>query len=107
MRLERSIKMKVDKFYFNALCDLGASISVMPKKLYDMFDLPPLEHCYLDVFLADNVLKKPLGRVNDVHVMVNNNLVPLILLSWILSATPLVLLFWEDLSSARLVLLLI
>ena len=25
----------------NALCDLGASISVMPKKLYDILDLPP------------------------------------------------------------------
>ena len=57
------------------MCDLGASISVMPKKLYDMFDLPPLEHCYLDVFLADNALKKPLGRVNYVLIMVNNNLV--------------------------------
>ena len=73
---EPIIKMKVDKFDCNALCDLGASISVMPKKLYDMFDLPPLEHCYLDVFLADNALKKPLGRVNDVPIMVNNNLVP-------------------------------
>ena len=30
----------------------------------------------MDVFLADNALKKPLGRVNDVPIMVNNNLVP-------------------------------
>ena len=68
--------MKVNDFYCNALCDLGASISVMPQKLYDMLDLPPLEHCYLDVHLADNANKKHLGRVDDVLIMVNNNLVP-------------------------------
>ena len=61
----------------NALCDLGASISVIPKKLYDILDLPPLEHCYLDVQLADNAKKKPLGRIADVLIMVNNNLVPI------------------------------
>ena len=70
--------MKVNDFYCNALCDLGASISVMPKKLYDMLDLPPLEHCHLDVHLADNAKKKPLGRINDVLIMVNNNLIPVV-----------------------------
>jgi hypothetical protein len=73
---EPIIKVKVNDFDCNALCDLGASISVMPKKLFDMLDLPPLEHCYLDVYFADNVKKKPLGIVNNVHIMVNNNLVP-------------------------------
>jgi hypothetical protein len=73
---EAIIKVKVNDFDCNALCDLGASISVMPKKLFDMLDLPPLEHCYLDVYFADNVKKKHLGRVNNVHIMVNNNLVP-------------------------------
>jgi hypothetical protein len=38
--------------------------------------LPPLENCYFDVPLADVAKKKPLGRINDVLVMVNNNLVP-------------------------------
>ena len=66
--------MKLNDFHCNALCDLGASISVMPKKLYDLLDLPPLEQCYLDVYPADKAMKKPLGR--DVHIMVNNNLVP-------------------------------
>ena len=40
---EPIIKMKVENFDCNALCDLGASISVMPRKIYDMIDLPPLE----------------------------------------------------------------
>ncbi|KAK1649050.1 hypothetical protein QYE76_066855 [Lolium multiflorum] len=73
---EPIIKMKFNDFECNALCDLGASISVMPKKIYDMLDLPPLKNCYLDVNLADNVKKKPLGRIDNVRITVNNNLVP-------------------------------
>ena len=41
-----------------------------------MLNLPPLKQCHLDVFLLDNAMQKPLGRVDDVHIMVNNNLVP-------------------------------
>ncbi|KAK1684942.1 hypothetical protein QYE76_045790 [Lolium multiflorum] len=65
---EPIIKMKFNDFECNALCDLGASIYVMPKKIYDMLDLPPLKNCYLDVNLADNVKKKPLGRIDNVHI---------------------------------------
>jgi hypothetical protein len=68
--------MKVNDFDFNALCDLGASISIIPRKIYDMLGLPPLENCYLDIHLADIAKKKPFGRINDVLIMVNNNLVP-------------------------------
>jgi hypothetical protein len=42
-----------------------------------MLGLPPLENCYFDVPLADVAKKKPLGRINDVLVMVNNNLFPI------------------------------
>jgi hypothetical protein len=72
---ETIIYMHVNAFYCHALCDLGASISVMPRKIYDMLGLPPLEKCYFDVPLADVAKKKPLGRINDVLIMVNNNLV--------------------------------
>ena len=46
------------------------------RKIYDMLDLPPLKNCYFDVNLADNVKKKPLGRIDNVRITVNNNLVP-------------------------------
>jgi hypothetical protein len=59
---EPIIKMKVNDFDCNALCDLGASISVMPRKIYDMLGLPPLENCYVDVHLFDFAKKKPLGE---------------------------------------------
>jgi hypothetical protein len=48
----------------------------MPRKIYDMLGLPSLEKCYFDVPLADVAKKKPLGSINDVLIMVNNNLVP-------------------------------
>ena len=73
---EPIIKMKVNHSDCNGLCDLGASISIMPKKLYDILDLPPLEPCSLDVFMLNNSMQKPLGRVDDVHIMVNTNFVP-------------------------------
>jgi hypothetical protein len=73
---EPIIDMNVNDFDCHALCDLGASISIMPRKIYDMLGLPPLENCYFDVPLADVAKKKTLGRINDVLIMVNNNLVP-------------------------------
>jgi hypothetical protein len=73
---EPIINMKVNDFDCNALCDLGASILVMPRKIYDMLGLPPLENCYVDVHISDIAKKKPLGRINNVLIMVNNNLVP-------------------------------
>jgi hypothetical protein len=74
---EPIIEMNVNDFDCNALCYLGASISIMPRKIYDMLGLPPLKNCYFDVPLADFAKKKPLGRINDVLIMVNNNLVPI------------------------------
>jgi hypothetical protein len=68
--------MHVNGFDCHALCDLGASISIMPRKIYDMLGLPPLEKCYFNVPLADVAKKKPLGRITDVLIMVNNNFVP-------------------------------
>jgi hypothetical protein len=49
----------------------------MPRKIYDMLDLPLLKKCYCDVSITDVAKKKPLGRINDVLIMVNNNLVPI------------------------------
>jgi hypothetical protein len=69
--------MNVNGFDCNALCDLGASISVMPRKIYDMLGLPPLKNCYFDIPLADVAKKKPFRRINDVLIMVKNNLVPI------------------------------
>jgi hypothetical protein len=59
---EPIIEMNVNDFNCNALCDLGASISIMPRKIYDMLGLPPLENCYFDVPLADVAKKEIFGK---------------------------------------------
>jgi hypothetical protein len=74
---EPIIDMNVNNFDCHALCDLGATISIMPRKVYAMLGLPPLETCYFDVPLVDVAKKKPLGSINDVLILVNNILVPI------------------------------
>ena len=60
----------------HALCDLGASSSVMPKRLYDMLDLKSIDSCSLCVRLVDSSIKKPIGRIDDVLIVVNDNYIP-------------------------------
>ena len=68
--------MEVNDFDLKALCDLDSSVSIMPRRIYDMLDFPPLEDCYLNVPLDDNAKKKLMGSINDVLIMVNNACVP-------------------------------
>ncbi len=68
--------MQVNDFDLKDSCDLGSSVCIMPRKIYEMLDLPPLEDCYLDVPLNDNAKKKLMGSINDVLIMVNNAYVP-------------------------------
>ena len=102
--LDPIIKMKVNDFDCNALGDLGASISIIPKKLYDMLNLPPLEQCYLDVFLLDNAMKNLWGQLMMFISWLKITLSLFILLFWTLNAMHLVPLFWEDLFLELLVL---
>ena len=73
---EPIINMEVNDFDFKALCDLDSSVSIMPRRIYDMLDLPPLEDYYLNVPLDDNAKKKLMGSINDVLIMVNNAYAP-------------------------------
>ena len=67
-----TIKVKINDFACNALCDLGASASVMPKRLYDMLELKSIDPCSLGVRLVDSSIKKPIGRIDDMIVVVND-----------------------------------
>ena len=100
------IKIKLNNFSFFALCDVGASTSVMPKRMYDMLELKPFDPCSFGVRLVDSYVKKPLGKIDDVLIIVNDNYVPLISLLWTLSVNPLVQLFWHVIFFTQLVLLL-
>ena len=66
----------MNDFYCIALCDLVASYSIMPKSLYDMLDLKPSDESILGVHLIDSTVKRPLGRIDDVLIIANDNYVP-------------------------------
>ena len=74
---EPTIKVKIKNYECNALCDLGASISTIPKSLCDVLGFTKLEECSLNLHLADSTIKKPLGRINDVLILSNTNYVPI------------------------------
>ena len=59
------------------MCDLGSSVSTIPKSLCDVLGLTILEECSLHLHLADSTIKKPMGRINDVLILANRNYVPI------------------------------
>ena len=65
----------MNNFACFALCDVGASASVLPKRMYDMLELKPFHPCSFGVHLVDSFVKKPLGRIDDVLIVVNDNYV--------------------------------
>src|SRR3954464_4947835 len=70
------IIIKLNNFSCYALCDVGASTSVMPKRMYDIFELKPFDTCSVGVRLVDSSVKKPLGKIDDVLIIGNDNYVP-------------------------------
>jgi hypothetical protein len=94
---EPIIDMHVNGFDCHALCDLGASISVMHNKIYDMLDLPPLKSVII-MFLLLMLLRRNLWEGLMMFLLwLTITLFPLIFLSLMLNAMLHVLLFWEDL----------
>ena len=58
------------------LCDLGASVSTIPKTLCDVLGFREFDDCSVNLHLADSTIKKPMGRINDVLIVANRNYVP-------------------------------
>jgi hypothetical protein len=81
---EPTIKVRIKNYECNALCDLGASVSTIPKSLCDVLGLADMDECSLNLHLADSTIKKPLGRINDALITANRNLYPWISLCLIL-----------------------
>ena len=57
------------------MCDLGASVSTIPKTLCDVLGFREFDDCSLNLHLAVSTFKKPMGRINDV-LIANRNYVP-------------------------------
>jgi hypothetical protein len=67
--IPRSIKRNYVK---TALCDLGASVSVMPFSLYRRLDLNKLTPTEISLQMADKSTAIPIGICEDVPVVVAN-----------------------------------
>ena len=72
---EPTIKIKIKDYECHALCDLGASVSTIPKTLCDVLGFLEFYDCPLNLHLVDSTIKKPMGRINDVLIVSNRNYV--------------------------------
>jgi hypothetical protein len=71
-----TIPCSVSSFKFEkALCDLGASVSVMPRDVFEKLRLP-LEPTGMCLELGDNSIRYPLGIAEDVSVKVGHHFIP-------------------------------
>jgi hypothetical protein len=63
------ILIVVGKESHNAILDMGSSVNVLSKELYDLLDLDKkLKKCDIDLLLANDSTKHALGRINDVMI---------------------------------------
>ncbi|KAL0345722.1 UNVERIFIED_CONTAM: hypothetical protein Sradi_4403500 [Sesamum radiatum] len=60
----------------NAMCDLGASINVMPLAIYESLNVGPLKETGVVLQLADRSIVYPYGVLEDVLVQINELVFP-------------------------------
>ena len=64
-----------DQYYEHALCDLGASVNIMPMVIYEKLLYPALSPTYMCVQLADSTIRYPEGIAKNVLVRVRDSFV--------------------------------
>ena len=61
----------------HAMLDLGSSVCVLSKELFDLLDLDKkLEKCDIDLLLADDSTKHALARINNIIIELHMTFVP-------------------------------
>jgi hypothetical protein len=65
-----------DQYFDNALCDLGASVSVMPKSVFDKLQHAKIVPTSMCLQLADQSLRYPIGIVEDIPVNIRGFFIP-------------------------------
>ncbi|KAL2232540.1 UNVERIFIED_CONTAM: Retrovirus-related Pol polyprotein from transposon 17.6 [Sesamum indicum] len=72
-----SIPCKIGMIGINrAMCDLGASINVMPLTIFESLNVGPLKETWVVIQLADRSIVYPEGVLEDVLVQVNELVFP-------------------------------
>ena len=62
-----------DQYYEHALCDLGASVNIMPMVIYEKLLYPALSPTYMCVQLADSTIRYPEGIAKNILVCVRDS----------------------------------
>ena len=65
-----------EQHFEHALCDLGASVSVMPKVIYDKLNHHTLSPTSMCLQLVDQSLRYPAGIAENIPVKIRNRFVP-------------------------------
>jgi len=60
----------------NGLCDLEASVSVMPKTVFDKLDYPTLTSTTMCLQLADQSVRYPAGIAENILVRIRDFFIP-------------------------------
>jgi hypothetical protein len=72
------ILIAIGKESHHAILDLGSSVNILSKELYDLLDLDQkLKNCDIELLLADDSIKHALYRINDVKIELHMTFVPI------------------------------
>ncbi|GJZ40300.1 putative reverse transcriptase domain-containing protein [Tanacetum coccineum] len=72
-----TLPFTIGSFNFYAMADLGASVNVMPRSIYEYLKLANLRNTKMLVEMADMTKKAPLGIVENILVRIDKFLFPL------------------------------
>jgi hypothetical protein len=70
------VLVTIGKYTHHAILDLGSSVSVLSKELYEVLELKNLGKCSTKLALADDYIKHALGKVSDVMVELHMTFAP-------------------------------
>jgi hypothetical protein len=70
------VLVTIGKETHHAILDLGSSVSVLSKELYELLELQNIEKCSIDLLLADDSIKHALSKVSNVMVELHTTFVP-------------------------------
>jgi hypothetical protein len=93
------VLVTIEKETHHAILDLGSSVSVLSKELYELLELQNIEKCSIDLLLADDSIKHALGKVSNIMVELHMTFVPIDFIIMDMGIKPPILLFLVDLSS--------
>jgi hypothetical protein len=64
-----------DQYYEHVLCDVGASVNIIPMVIYEKLLYPALSPTYMCVQLADSTIRYPEGIAKNVLVRMRDSFI--------------------------------